>query len=181
MYKTKTYDIAMISVFTALISVCSWITVPVPAIPFTMQIFGIFLALEVLGGKNGTVSVILYVLLGAVGLPVFAGFNAGLGALAGVTGGYILGFIPASLTYWLAKSLFKTDTFFTSFVSMLLSLFVCYAFGTLWFYILYTHNTGAISIFGVLMSCVIPYIIPDIVKILLAVRVASVLKKHSRP
>ena len=83
---------AFTALTAAIIAVCAWITVPGP-VPFTMQTFGVFLALRLLGGKRGSISVALYILLGAAGLPVFSGFKAGIGVLIGPTGGYILGFI----------------------------------------------------------------------------------------
>ena len=87
--KISIRDIAYIAVFTALMAVCSWISIPT-AIPFTLQTMGVFLAVGLLGGKRGTLAVTAYVLLGAVGAPVFANFSGGLGVLMGQTGGYIL-------------------------------------------------------------------------------------------
>ena len=84
----RTRDLARAALFAALIAICSWISIPT-AVPFTLQTFAVFLALGVLGGKLGTLSVAVYLLLGAVGLPVFAGFQGGLGALLGATGGYL--------------------------------------------------------------------------------------------
>ena len=84
----RTRELARAALFAALIAICSWISIPT-AVPFTLQTFAVFLALGVLGGKLGTLSVAVYLLLGAVGLPVFAGFQGGLGALLGATGGYL--------------------------------------------------------------------------------------------
>ena len=78
--KIRTYDMAYIAVFTVLIAICSWISIPT-AIPFTLQTFAVFLSVSVLGGKRGTMAVLLYVLLGAIGLPVFSGFTGGIGIL----------------------------------------------------------------------------------------------------
>ena len=69
--KGKTYDMVYIGVFVVLMAICSWISVPT-AVPFTLQTFGVFMAVEMLGGKRGTTAVLLYILLGAVGVPVFA-------------------------------------------------------------------------------------------------------------
>ena len=77
------------SLFAALTAVCSWIAVPIPPIAFTMQTFAIFLTLGVLGGRWGTASVLLYLLLGVVGLPVFSGFRGGAAALLDATGGFL--------------------------------------------------------------------------------------------
>ena len=89
-------DMAYIALFAVLLTVCAWISVPLP-VPFTLQTFAIFAALGILGGRRGTWAVAVYLLLGAVGLPVFSGFRGGLGALLGTTGGYILGFLALAL------------------------------------------------------------------------------------
>ena len=96
MKKTKTekltiLDMAFIALFAVIIAVCSWISIPA-AVPFTLQTFAVFTAVGVLGGKRGTLCVLVYLLLGAFGVPVFAGFSGGLGAVFGMTGGYLFGF-----------------------------------------------------------------------------------------
>ena len=83
---------AYIGLFAVVIAICSWISIPT-VVPFTLQTFAVFLAVAILGGKRGTLSVIVYVLLGADGLPVFSGFKGGFGVLLNTTGGYIIGFI----------------------------------------------------------------------------------------
>ena len=84
-----TRDMVYCAMFAVLIAVCSWISIPA-TVPFTLQTFGIFVTVGILGGKRGSVSVLIYLLLGAVGIPVFAGFKGGIGALLGTTGGYII-------------------------------------------------------------------------------------------
>ena len=88
--RSKTYDIVYIAVFAVIMAICSWISIPA-AVPFTLQTFGVFVAVGVLGGKRGTLSILVFILLGAIGVPVFAGFSGGIGVLAGTTGGYIIG------------------------------------------------------------------------------------------
>ncbi len=88
----KVKDMTLIAMFAAIMAVCSWISIPAP-VPFTLQTMAVFLAVGLLGGKRGTIAVAIYILLGAVGLPVFAGFSGGLGTLLGLTGGYIFGFL----------------------------------------------------------------------------------------
>ena len=85
--KLTILDMTQIAFFAALMAVCAWIVIPIPNIPFTLQVFAIFAALCTLGGKKGTISIVVYILLGAVGAPVFAGFKGGLGVLTGMTGG----------------------------------------------------------------------------------------------
>ena len=89
---TKTLDIVYCAIGVALIAVCSWITVPM-TVPFTLQTLAVFAVLLLLGGERGTIATLVYVLMGAIGIPVFAGFSGGLGILLGSTGGYIIGFI----------------------------------------------------------------------------------------
>ena len=175
MYSIRTKDIALIALFTALLAVCSWISVPT-AIPFTMQTFGVFLTIGLLGGKRGTAAILTYLLLGAVGLPVFSGFTGGIGHILGPTGGYILGFILTALLMWLAEALMGKSLKVLA-ASMVAGLIICYAFGTAWFVIVYTKNTGEIGLMTALGWCVFPYIIPDVIKIILAV----VLTRRLRP
>ena len=86
-------DVSFISIFTAIIAVCAQISVPMPmGVPFTMQTFAIPLAGVILGAKKGTLSAVVYILLGIIGVPVFAGFRGGFGVLFGATGGYIITF-----------------------------------------------------------------------------------------
>ena len=102
----KTYDMAYIGVFVGLMAVCSWISIPT-AVPFTLQTFAVFLAVTVMGGKRGTLAVVVYLLLGMAGVPIFAEFSAGPGVLFGTTGGYLIGFIFAALLMWLIERLFS--------------------------------------------------------------------------
>lgn len=97
---TKVLDLAYIALMVALMAICAWITLPIGPVPFTMQTFAVFAALGLLGGRRGTLAVVVYLLLGAVGLPVFSGFNSGLSALLGPTGGYLVGFLVSALLYW---------------------------------------------------------------------------------
>lgn len=173
--KLKTTDLAFIAVFAVIIAICSWISIPM-TIPFTLQTFGIFLAVLVLGGKRGTLATLVYILLGCIGIPVFSGFTGGLGILLGNTGGYIIGFLFATLVMWFFSSLFG-QKIWVEIVSMLLGLFVCYAFGTVWFLLVYMKNNGAVGLLTVLGWCVFPFVIPDLVKITLAFVIAKRLKK----
>lgn len=171
----KTADIALIGLCTAMMAICSWISIPA-TVPFTLQTFGVFLAVGLLGGKRGTIAIAVYLLLGAVGAPVFSGFAGGLGYMMGPTGGYIIGFLFSALVMWAAESIFGKSRK-VLILSMIAGLIVCYAFGTIWFVIVYTKNTEAVSLGAALGWCVIPYIIPDALKILLA----SLLTRRLKP
>ena len=164
--KTKTYDLACIAIFAVLIAICSWISIPM-TVPFTLQTFGVFMAVGVLGGKRGSLAVLVYILLGVIGVPVFAGFSGGLGILLNNTGGYIIGFLFSALAMWAMESLWGKKPVI-QILSMVVGLIVCYAMGTIWFMVVYTRTTGAVGIGTVLGWCVIPFIIPDLVKIALA-------------
>ncbi|MBQ6315667.1 MAG: biotin transporter BioY [Mogibacterium sp.] len=173
--KLSVRDYAGAAMFAAVMAVCSWISIPA-AVPFTLQTFGVFLAVGLLGGKRGTLAIAVYLLLGAVGLPVFAGFSGGLGYMMGATGGYIVGFLFSALVMWLIEKLFGNSLPVLA-ASMILGLIVCYAFGTAWFMTVYTKNTGAIGLGTALGWCVIPYIVPDVIKIILA----TLLSRRLRP
>lgn len=174
--KSKTYDLVYIGVFAVLMAVCSWISIPT-AVPFTLQTFGVFMAVGVLGGKKGTAAVGLYLLLGVLGVPVFAGMTGGIGVLLGTTGGYIIGFFFSALVMWAMEKLPGKKSVIQM-ISMITGLLVCYIFGTLWFMMVYMKNQGAVGLMTVLGWCVIPFIIPDILKILLAYGLSRKLKKY---
>lgn len=164
--KSRTYDMVYIGMFAVLMAICSWISIPA-AVPFSLQTFAVFLAVGVLGGKRGTLAVLVYILLGFIGIPVFVGFTGGPGILLGSTGGYIIGFIFIALLMWGMEKVAGKKTWATG-LSMVLGLIVCYAFGTAWFMVIYAANSGAVGIGKALAFCVIPFIIPDIIKIALA-------------
>ena len=148
----NTRDAAMIALCAAVMAVCSWISIPA-AVPFTMQTFGVFLAVGLLGGRNGTLAVVIYLLLGAAGLPVFS-----------------------ALLMWLMER-FLGRSLKALVVSMIAGLLVCYAFGTAWFMAVYARDSGSIGLITALSWCVFPYIIPDALKILLA----AVMTRRLRP
>ena len=205
--KRKLSNLTLIPLFAIMIAAGAWITVPA-AIPFTMQTFCIFLTLYILGGANGTKAILLYLLLGAIGLPVFSGFKAGLSVLAGPTGGYLIGFIFIGLSYRLGEKIFlrsvsgngagrlsgtgscDDDTGRGSsdasgngasrmserrgkFLFLILGLCICYAFGTGWFVYISNSSSSSVSVLQALSLCVLPYIIPDLIKLLLASKLSA--------
>lgn len=174
----NTLDLVYIALGAVLIAICSWISIPT-TVPFTMQTFAVFFVLSALGGRRGTASIIIYVLLGTVGVPVFAQFTSGIGILLGNTGGYIVGFIFMGLTYWFIVELLGKKRWAEIF-ALTIGLVVLYSFGTVWFMVVYTHTTGAVGLATVLLWCVVPFILPDLVKLglalILAQRLSPVLK-----
>lgn len=174
--RSKTYDIVYIAVFAVIMAICSWISIPA-AVPFTLQTFGVFVAVGVLGGKRGTLSILVFILLGAIGVPVFAGFSGGIGVLAGTTGGYIIGFLFSALVMWAMEKIPGKKSVI-QILSMAVGLIVCYAFGTVWFMAVYMKTSGPVGLMAVLGWCVIPFIIPDIIKIVMAYGLSRKLKKY---
>ena len=172
----KTRDIVYMSVFTAMISICSWISIPA-SIPFTLQTMGVFMTVGLLGGKRGTLTVLTYILLGAIGVPVFAGLTGGVSVLLGTTGGYIIGFLLSALLMWGIETIMGRNQIVLAF-SMIAGLIVCYVFGTAWFMMIYTQHSGVIGLSTVLGLCVIPFIIPDLIKIGVALFLTKRLKKR---
>lgn len=173
--KGRTYDMAYIGMFTVLIAICSWISIPA-AIPFTLQTFGVFLAVLILGGRRGTMAVVIYVLLGAVGVPVFAEFTGGLGIIMRSTGGYIVGFIFMALDMWMMESMFGRKLWVQA-VSMAQGLVILYAFGSVWFMLVSMQDGGAVGLATVLGWCVFPFVIPDLIKLAFALALSKTLKK----
>ena len=153
------------SLFSALLAVCAWICIPLSDIGITLQTFGVFLALLLLGGKWGTVSILIYLLLGAVGLPVFSGFRGGFGALLGVTGGFLWGFLVSGVIYWALARFGKIP-------AMAAGLLACYGCGCIWFY---AYTGGGLGF--ILLRCVVPYLIPDAIKLWLAYTLSQRLYK----
>lgn len=164
-----------IAIMAVLIVICSWITVPF-TVPFTMQTFAVFCAVLILGGKEGTASVGLYLILGLVGLPVFSGFQGGITHLLGPTGGYIIGFVFSGIIYMLFEPLINKNKKF-KWPALTLGLAACYLIGTLWFVVVCSAKGNAYSFTSALMLCVLPYIIPDAVKMILAVFISDKVKK----
>ncbi len=160
-----------IALFAAIITISSMITVPF-AVPFTLQILAISVALMTLGGAEGCVAVAVYVSLGLLGLPVFAGFGSGVGYLLGASGGFVIGFLLGSICYFLLEKVFKISDR-KRIVYAFVSLFVIYTVGTLWFTFVYSSGK---TFFAALLVCTAPYVIPDTVKIF----VASIISKRLR-
>ena len=153
------------ALFAAMMALCAWIGVPLGHTVFTMQTFGVLLALGLLGGKRGTISILCYLLLGAAGLPVFSGFRGGIGAILGPTGGYLWGFLATGLVFWALEKWSRP-------LAMIAGIIACYACGTVWYM---TYTGGALA--AVLAQTVLPYLIPDAVKLILALRITRRLKR----
>lgn len=161
------------ALLAALMCLCGWISVPAGTVCLTMQSFGVFLTVLLLGGLDGTVALLLYLLLGIVGLPVFSGGRGGLGVLLGPTGGYLLGFALLGLLYWLLE---EAGTFAFAdrhrvgallekpFVRCALGLAACYLSAAVWY-----HIRCQVPLSWAFAVCVVPYLLPDGLKLWLAI------------
>ena len=172
----KVKDLTRMALCVALMAVCAWITIPW-AVPFTLQTFAVFMTLGLLGGRNGTLSILAYLLLGAVGVPVFSGFKGGLGALAGSTGGYLVGFLGTGLIYWLLTAC-AVERLWVRAAGMALGLIATYALGTAWFQAVSVRAGKEVTTAMVLGWCVWPFIVPDLVKLAMGLFVSDRLKKR---
>lgn len=168
-----TREMVLIAMFSALMAVCSWISVPA-TVPFTLQTFGVFSAVLILGGKRGFFSILVYILLGTVGIPVFSGFSAGISALTSYSGGYIWGFMFLALTYWVAEK-FIGKKFIVQVISLIVGTALCYVCGTLWF----MYVTKSTFLYG-LSACVAPYVLFDALKMFCAIGISARVKKYVR-
>ena len=165
----QTVKLARCALFSALMCICAWLSIPMGNMTFTLQSFGLLLALLVLGGKGATLSVAVYLLLGAVGFPVFSGFRGGLGALLSATGGYLWGFLLACIVFWVFTAIFGEKANIPAGICALLCVYLC---GTVWFAV---YAPGALL--PILAQSVLPYILPDAIKFLLAYTLSGKLKK----
>ncbi|MBQ8136689.1 MAG: biotin transporter BioY [Clostridia bacterium] len=168
-------DLCFIALSAALLAVCSWISIPA-AVPFTLQTFAVFAVLMMLGAWRGLAAIALYLMIGAVGLPVFSGFKGGIAALFGPTGGYLFGFLLTALTYRLIG---RREKLWTEIVALAVGLILCYAFGTVWFVKNYTGG-AEMTFLHALEICVFPFLLPDALKLAVAAIVSIRVRKAVR-
>ncbi len=176
--RITTQDMMYIALTAAVTAVSAWISIPA-AVPFTLQTFAVCLTAGLLGARRATASVCIYLLLGFIGIPVFSGFRGGIGVLLSNTGGYLAGFVLTALIVGLCADRFgrKLPVLI---ISMVAGVAVCYAFGTAWYMFLYMKNTGPVGLGTVLGTCVIPFILPDLIKIVAAAVLAKRLHRVIR-
>ncbi len=175
----RSRSLTLIALSVALIAVCSWIAIPM-TIPFTLQTFAIFTVLGLLGGRLGTAAIASYLVMGLVGLPVFSGFSSGPAALFGATGGYLIGFLFMGLLYWLLTHLFGNRLLPVG-LFLLAGLLLLYVFGSAWFLWVYLGSGKAAGFLTVLGWCVFPFVLPDLIKLSLALVVIRRLRPVVSP
>lgn len=159
-----TRELTQVALSAAFLTVCAWIAIPLGEIPITLQTFAIFVIVGLQGTKCGVITLTVYLLMGMVGLPVFAGMTGGLGHIIGPTGGYLLGFFLTILIIGTTIKRFGRKPAVLG-ISAILGMMVCYAFGTIWFCVVYAGGINSAGIAAALIKCVVPYIFPDAIKL----------------
>ena len=167
----STRDMVFTALFTAVLCVVAPFTIPIGPVPLSLATFIIYLASGTLNWKLGALSVFLYVMIGAVGVPVFSNFGAGFPRIMGPTGGFIMGYVPCALAAGLIIGVFKRKIWAYA-LGMAIGTALLYTFGLIWFMIL-TENSLAVS----LALCVTPFLPGDTAKIIAACVVAPQLRK----
>lgn len=170
----KIRQLTLVGLMTAIICILGPISFPVPIspVPISLGTLAIYFVLTVLGMKLGTLSVLIYLLLGLAGLPVFTGFTGGPGKLFGPTGGYLIGYLFMALTagFFLDK---KKSSLFLSVLGMLLGTAVLYLFGSVWL-----AYQASLTLPQALMAGVVPYLPGDLVKLVLAMFLGLQVRKR---
>ena len=168
----KHKELAVTGILAAILCVLSPFSLPLGAIPISFSTLAVFLISCMAPPPCCIAAVIIYILLGAAGLPVFSGFMGGFQQITGLTGGYIIGYIPCTFIISLLVNRFY-DKKASYPLSMISGLIICYIFGTAW----YSFQTGT-DFFASLTVCVVPFIIGDTLKIIAASVLGITLKKR---
>jgi len=175
--KSNTTQLTTCAIFAALSAVLSQVSIPIGLVPINFTHASIFIAAGLLGKKYGTISQIIFILLGAIGLPVFSGFKGGIGVILGPTGGLILGYIACAFVTGLIIERFGTSMKILIF-AMYSGWVVTYAIGIPW----YMYVTKTNSIMAALAVCFFPFLLGDLLKTILSAVLVKRLKPilHSR-
>lgn len=170
--KRKTLDIVYCGIFVTIAAILSQIAIPLPGgVPITLQTFAVALGGIILGSKKGFIAILVYVLMGAIGLPVFSGFSAGVGAIVGPTGGFILSFPIMSFIIGLVCE--RTDNKILIFLGMILALIPNYLVGAIQFSLVTSSG-----LYNAFLVSVLPFILVDAIKLVLATIIGSMLRNH---
>lgn len=170
--KLTTYQMAVTALMAAALCVLGPLSVPIGAIPISLSNFVICLTAWLLGPKFGTLSVVIYLLIGLIGVPVFAGYSAGVSILAGPTGGYLVGYLPLAFIGGLFIEKSNGNPVISG-LGLILGDAVCYVLGTAWFVFQMQCELGyALSV------CVYPFIAFDLAKIVISCIIGSLLRKR---
>ncbi|WP_066829921.1 biotin transporter BioY [Collinsella ihumii] len=155
-------QIARVGVAVALLSVSAWITVSFGPVPFTLQTMALAMLPAILDRKGACAAVAVYLLLGAVGLPVFSGFGSGIGQIAGMTGGFLWGFLIGTIAGTSVKSVLpdRVPQFAQVAIADIVMLLISYACGTAQLMIV-----GSMGLVPALVAAVLPFVVFDLMKL----------------
>lgn len=170
MKKQQIYQLTTCALMTALMCILGPMSIPIGPIPISMTNFVVFLSVYLLGIKGGTISYIVYLLLGAAGLPVFSGYQGGLGKLTGPTGGYLIGFILMALIAGFVMERFYAHTWITM-LGMIAAMLAAYFAGTAWF--IWQMQC---DVWYALTTCVFPFLLVDMIKIFIVAVVGKTIR-----
>lgn len=171
-HKSSVYQLTVCALMAAVMCVLGPLSIPIGAVPISLTSLVIYLTVCLLGMKWSTVSVVVYLLLGLCGLPVFSGYGAGLAKLAGPTGGYLVGFIFLALIAGFFVERFRNNLIW-DLVGMVLGTVVTYAFGTIWFIL-----QMQCALWYALTACVFPFLLFDALKMVAAAVVGGVIRRQ---
>ena len=171
-------SMVFVALMAAFLCIFSPISIPLPLVPITLQTFGVFLVSALLGWKRGTVAVLIYLLLGLIGLPVFSGWTGGFSGFATPSSGYIIGFVFTALLTGFLIDRFPNRLWMYP-VAMIAGLAVCYLFGTIWFLVyMNVWMSTPYSFWEAVLICVLPFLVGDAVKIAAATALSYPLRKQ---
>ncbi|MEG2789609.1 MAG: biotin transporter BioY [Romboutsia sp.] len=171
--KLKTKELIICAMFASITAILAQISIPIPfsTVPLTMQVFAVTISGVILGAKKGFISQLIYVMVGAIGIPIFAQMSGGLGIIFGYTGGFIISFPIIALLIGYVSEKYEKIPYIM--ISMILALCINYMIGTIW----YSFIAGVSMIEGFIV-CVAPFIISDIIKISLATTIGINIKRR---
>jgi len=171
--RTKTYEITITALMAAVTCILAPLSIPIGPVPISFTNLAIYLSLYLLGWKRGTISYLIYLLIGLVGIPVFSGFTGGPAKLAGPTGGYIIGFIVMAVIAGLVID--NCHKPLIQLIGMIVGTIICYVLGTAWFCF-----EAKSTVSGALSICVFPFIPGDLIKMIIAMLIGPAIKKRLR-
>ena len=171
--KLKTKELVICAMFASITAVLAQISIPLPftTVPLTMQVFAVAISGVILGCKKGFISQVIYILLGAIGIPVFAQMSGGMGVLFGYTGGFIIGFPLMSLVIGYISE--KYESILTIMIAMIISLVIEYTMGTIW----YSFISG-VGFMEAIVTCVAPFVVLDLFKVILATTIGITIRRR---
>ena len=174
MFKLSVKEMSLVALFPAMMAATAGISIPLGSLPpVSLQTIFVFLAALLLGARLGSLSMIIYIIMGIIGLPVFSGYRGGLDVLTGQSGGFVVGFIFSAYFIGFMKNVnFLNKKIWYIFLILTLGNAVIYMSGAS--YIAYLYNTS----FLLTLATFSRYIIGDLLKILVVLYVYSRIRKH---